>query len=202
MSENSNKYCQPAETAFQIHGLQKQLMGQPSLDSWVTVNSDLIQLPMSMVNLTKSDDKIRGCFWDSVATHLGQQLLTLVLRITAIDPFEIDKQTEQERDEVKDPEATITNQHFCICQRLQKPVILGSTRLHVGNIWLMSCSELDYKSHYYGWWGKRDTLDIMHVVDDISHNYFLAKKYTHLPLEWIDEWIQTKMLQKLDWIDQ
>jgi hypothetical protein len=88
------------------------------------------------------------------------------LRITAIDPFEIDKQTEQERDEVKDPEATITNQHFCICQRLQKPVILRSTRLHVGNIWLMSCSELDYKSHYYG--GEVSvTLDIMHAVDDI-----------------------------------
>jgi hypothetical protein len=34
------------------------------------------------------------------------------LRITAVDPFEIDKQTEQERDEVKDPEATITNQLF------------------------------------------------------------------------------------------
>jgi hypothetical protein len=84
------------------------------------------------------------------------------------------------------------------CQRLQKPVILGSTLLHVGNIWLMSCSELDYKSHYYGWWGKHDTLDIMDVVDDISHNYFIAKKYTHLPLEWIDEWIQTKCCK--NWI--
>jgi hypothetical protein len=66
------------------------------------------------------------------------------LRLTAIDPFEIDKQTEQERDEVKDPEVTIMNQHFCICQRLQKSVILGSARLDASNIWLVRCSEVEH----------------------------------------------------------